>query len=86
MNKVILLLIIFTTISCTVNKQVKPAIPVWGVQFHPGMLFDNGSEMVQNHLVESPQDREFYQNKLVNKTQIDQNFLIFKNFIDSIRQ
>ncbi|MEA2096860.1 MAG: hypothetical protein U9P73_09250 [Candidatus Cloacimonadota bacterium] len=29
MKKIILLLIILITISCTVNKQVKPAIPVW---------------------------------------------------------
>ena len=29
MKKIILLLIIIITISCAVNKQVKPAIPVW---------------------------------------------------------
>ncbi|MBT4332220.1 MAG: hypothetical protein HOK80_00890 [Candidatus Cloacimonetes bacterium] len=58
-------------------------LPVWGVQFHPEMQFENGSEMVGNHLQEFPDDKQYYKNELDNKEQIEQNFKIFSNFINS---
>ena len=49
------------------------------------MQFGNGTEMVQSHINEFPNDKEFYKNELGNEYQIKQNFLIFKNFINSIK-
>ena len=75
--------IIATNQDCVVQAFQYKNLPVWGVQFHPEMQFKNGSEMVQKHLDEHPHDKEFYKNELDNKTQIKQNFLIFKNFMNS---
>ena len=75
--------IIATNNNCEIQTFQYKNLPVWGVQFHPEMQFENGSEMVQNHLKEHPLDKEFYKNELENEVQIQQNFLIFKNFIKS---
>jgi len=75
--------IIATNDDCAVQSFQYKNLPIWGVQFHPEMQFENGSEMVQEHLDENPHDNKFYKNELKNKTQIEQNFRIFKNFINS---
>ena len=71
--------------ECEVQAFQYKNLPVWGVQFHPEMQFGNGTEMVQSHINEFPNDKEFYKNELGNEYQIKQNFLIFKNFINSIK-
>ena len=77
--------IIATNDDCDVQAFQYNDLPVWGVQFHPEMQLENGNEMIQEHLNENPQDKEFYKNELENEIQIEQNFLIFKNFIDSAK-
>ena len=44
-----------------------------------------GSELVNEHLKENPKDNKFYKYELDNEAQIHQNFLIFKNFINSAK-
>jgi len=74
--------IIATNDDCAVQAFQYKDQPAWGVQFHPEMQFENGNEMVQAHLTKNPQDNKYYKNELKNKTQVDQNFKIFKNFIN----
>ncbi len=76
--------IIATNNDCETQAFQYKDLPVWGVQFHPEMQFENGSEMVKNHLLEFPKDKQYYKNELDNKEQIEQNFLIFKNFLNSV--
>ena len=71
--------------ECEVQAFQYKNLPVWGVQFHPEMQFNNGTEMVQSHLDEHPHDQKFNSNELDNEAQIKQNFLIFKNFINSTK-
>ncbi len=75
--------IIATNQDCVVQAFQYKKLPVWGVQFHPEMQFENGSKMVRNHLLEFPLDKQYYKNELDIENQINQNFLIFKNFINS---
>jgi len=75
--------IIATNEDCAVQAFQYKNLPVWGVQFHPEMQFENGNEMVKNHLLEFPNDNKYYKDELENEIQIKQNFLIFKNFINS---
>jgi GMP synthase (glutamine-hydrolysing) len=56
-------------------------LPVWGVQFHPEYLFEDGQAMLQNHLNQTPQDKLFYQNELKTPNQMLQNLKIFQNFL-----
>ncbi len=72
--------------ECKIQAFQYKNLPVWGVQFHPEMQFKNGTEMVQDHLKECPHDKEFYKNESGNEDQIIQNFLIFKNFINSAKR
>ena len=78
--------IIAANSDCAVQAFQYKNLPIWGIQFHPEMQFDNGSKMVQNHLAENLQDNKFYKDELENKAQIDQNFKIFNNFINSKSQ
>jgi len=57
-------------------------LPIWGIQFHPEFLFDDGEDMLQRHLTENPQDKIFYQNDLEDKSHLNQNLRIFTNFIN----
>jgi GMP synthase-like glutamine amidotransferase len=77
--------IIATNQDCDIQAFQYKNLPVWGVQFHPEMQFENGSTMVKNHLLEFPKDKQFYKNELDNKEQIEQSFLIFKNFLNSAK-
>jgi GMP synthase (glutamine-hydrolysing) len=70
--------IIATNEDCAVQAFQYKNLPVWGVQFHPEMQFENGNEMVKNHLLEFPNDNKYYKDELENEIQIKQNFLIFK--------
>ncbi len=78
--------IIAANSDCAVQAFQYRNLPIWGVQFHPEMQYDDGNEMVQEHLNDNPQDSKFYKDELKSKTQIDQNFNIFKNFISSKSQ
>jgi len=75
--------IIATNNNCKIQAFQYENLPVWGVQFHPEMQFENGTEMVRTHIEEFPNDKEFYKNELDIEAQIKQNFLIFENFINS---
>lgn len=76
--------IIAANSDCEVQAFQYKNLPVWGVQFHPEMWWENGSEMVADHLDDNPQDKQFYKNEITNKAQIEQNFKIFTNFIESV--
>jgi GMP synthase (glutamine-hydrolysing) len=66
--------------SATVQAFQYERKPVWGVQFHPEMLLQDGTEMVERHLRENPQDRKYWVNELQNPEQVVQSLNIFRNF------
>ena len=78
--------IIATNNECEIQAFQYKDLPVWGIQFHPEMQFENGTDMLKIHLNDFPKDKEFYKNELDNEVQIKQNFLIFKNFINSAKE
>ncbi|MCF7911577.1 MAG: gamma-glutamyl-gamma-aminobutyrate hydrolase family protein [Candidatus Cloacimonetes bacterium] len=55
-------------------------LPVWGIQFHPEFLFEDGDTMLQKHLNQNPADRQYYRNDLRNADELQQNLKIFTNF------
>jgi len=58
-------------------------MPVWGVQFHPEMLLEDGNKMVERHLCQYPDDRKYYSNEMKDENQIKANLNIFRNFLNS---
>ncbi|MCF7792857.1 MAG: gamma-glutamyl-gamma-aminobutyrate hydrolase family protein [Candidatus Cloacimonetes bacterium] len=59
--------------------------PVWGIQFHPEMLWEDGNKMLENHFLQNPDDRIFYKNEMEDINLINYNLNIFKNFWDCLR-
>jgi len=57
--------------------------PVWGVQFHPEMLWDDGNKMVEKHLQDHPAERRYYRNETENPDLIKANLQIFRNFLSA---
>jgi len=55
---------------------------VWGTQFHPEMLLDDGNKMIEDHLVEHPEERKFWANELENVELVKDNLNIFLNFLE----
>jgi len=55
---------------------------VWGTQFHPEMLLDDGNKMLEDHLVEHPEERKFWANELENDELVEDNLNIFINFLE----
>lgn len=56
---------------------------VWGTQFHPEMLLEDGNKMIKNHLTDHPEERQFWANELAEGNEIEDNLNIFKNFLSS---
>jgi GMP synthase-like glutamine amidotransferase len=56
---------------------------VWGVQFHPEMLWHDGNEMLEEHLCQHPEERKFWVNEMRNGNLIEANLNIFRNFWNS---
>ncbi|MDO9578743.1 MAG: gamma-glutamyl-gamma-aminobutyrate hydrolase family protein [Candidatus Cloacimonadales bacterium] len=57
--------------------------PVWGVQFHPEMLWQDGNKMVENHLRQHPDERQFLADEMENENLVEANLNIFRNFLNS---
>ncbi|MCF7920345.1 MAG: gamma-glutamyl-gamma-aminobutyrate hydrolase family protein [Candidatus Cloacimonetes bacterium] len=55
-------------------------LPVWGTQFHPEFIREDGDPMLENHLSTRPQERKFYRDDWVGKTFEPQSLRIFGNF------
>jgi len=55
-------------------------LPVWGVQFHPEMLLEDGNRMLEKHLVQNPKDRKFREYELSSPESVAHNLKIFENF------
>jgi GMP synthase-like glutamine amidotransferase len=57
--------------------------PVWGIQFHPEMLWEDGNKMVDKHLRQHPDERMFWENEMEDEKLIEANLNIFRNFLNS---
>ncbi|KQC10296.1 MAG: hypothetical protein APR54_03210 [Candidatus Cloacimonas sp. SDB] len=55
-------------------------LPVWGVQFHPEMLLEDGNRMLEKHLEKNPPDRKFRVDELSDPAAVEHNLTIFENF------
>jgi len=56
---------------------------VWGTQFHPEMFLDDGNKMIEDHLLEHPEERQYWANQLEDENLIKDNLNIFHNFLNS---
>lgn len=70
------------TSDCKIQAFQYKNKPIWGLQFHPEMLFEDGEPMIENHLQKNPQERVYYHNELNSAEQLQQNLRIFKNFLN----
>ena len=55
--------------------------PVWGVQFHPEMLWEDGNRMIEKHLQQHPDDRKFFAAEMENEALIPDNLNLLRNFL-----
>lgn len=56
-------------------------LPVWGTQFHPEFLREDGNDSLQKHLKENPQDIEYYRDDWSGKDYEPESIKIFNNFL-----
>ena len=56
---------------------------VWGFQFHPEMLWEDGNAMIESHLQAHPDERKFSKNEMQDKKLIEANLNIFLNFLNT---
>ncbi len=73
--------IIATNENCEIQAFQYRELPVWGTQFHPEMNWQNGTEMVREHLAKNPKDKQFFSKTETSEERIAENFLIFENFL-----
>ncbi|MBC8214464.1 MAG: gamma-glutamyl-gamma-aminobutyrate hydrolase family protein [Candidatus Marinimicrobia bacterium] len=73
--------IIATNDKCKVQGYQYKNLPVWGVQFHPEKQFKDGCKMIEDHIVNCPENKQFYINEVEGPTILEQNFQIFSNFL-----
>ncbi len=59
-------------------------LPVWGVQFHPEMLLEDGTAMVEDHLLQNPDERIYWADELQYPENVSQSLNIFRNFYQSL--
>ena len=55
-------------------------LPIWGTQFHPEFLREDGDVMLEKHLLENPQDRRYYRDDWVGEF-VGESLKIFENFL-----
>ena len=55
-------------------------LAIWGTQFHPEFLREDGDAMLEKHLLENPQDRRYYRDDWVGEF-VGESLKIFGNFL-----
>lgn len=56
--------------------------PIWGVQFHPELNWEEGSKMLERNLVEDERVKDFANYDAKDPNEIKQNELVIRNFCD----
>ena len=74
--------IIASNSNCDIQGYQYKNLPIWGVQFHPEVTFKFGQQSIKNKLANYESMRKFFKNELEDQKYIEQNFKIFKNFIN----
>ncbi|MCD4818521.1 MAG: gamma-glutamyl-gamma-aminobutyrate hydrolase family protein [Candidatus Cloacimonetes bacterium] len=67
--------------DCEIQAFQYKNLPIWGIQFHPEFLWEDGEKLMQNHLNDNLDDRVYYKNEMDSSEILEQNFKIFENFI-----
>ncbi len=74
----------FTVLATSKNYNIKAFQyknkPVWGVQFHPEVSLSRSRKMKERTLNNNPDLKKYYFSELTEDYDIEQNYLIFKNF------
>ena len=68
--------------NCEVQAFQFAGKPVWGLQFHPEMNYHMGEESFSTFFNENPQWLPWFQTEKFSPERIQQNQLIFRNFIN----
>ncbi|MEM7582204.1 MAG: gamma-glutamyl-gamma-aminobutyrate hydrolase family protein [Acidobacteriota bacterium] len=68
------------TDDCAVQAFQLRDRPVWGVQFHPEMSYDEGSRMMRGNLRTEPLAPRHYVDELKDPARVDDNLKLFENF------
>ncbi|RLC50800.1 MAG: hypothetical protein DRZ79_03825 [Candidatus Cloacimonadota bacterium] len=56
-------------------------LPIWGVQFHPEIDYENGENSIQERFKKQPELKKYYRNEMNKAENFEERLLIFKNFI-----
>ncbi len=75
--------IIASNSNCDIQGYQYKNLPIWGVQFHPEVTFEYGIQSIKNKLANNKDLENIFYNELKDHKDIDQNFKIFENFINS---
>lgn len=75
--------VLAATAECAVQAFQYRQQPVWGVQFHPELGYDEGQRMLKSNLETEPLAPELAVDDLETPEQAEQNLMILKNFFDA---
>ncbi len=72
------------TDDCAIQAFQVRDRPIWGVQFHPEMSFDEGQRMMRGNLESEPEAKRYYVSDLEDPARVDDNLQIFRNFFATL--
>ncbi|MEM7353998.1 MAG: hypothetical protein AAF657_24565, partial [Acidobacteriota bacterium] len=72
--------VIASTDACTVQAFQVRDRPVWGMQFHPELSYDEGQRMAASNLESEPEARRLAVDDLRDPAQVEDQLRIFRNF------
>lgn len=71
---------IASTDDCAIQAFQVHGRPIWGVQFHPEMSYDEGQRMMRGNLETEPEAKRYYVSDLEDPARVDDNLRLFRNF------
>ena len=72
--------VIASTDACAVQAFQLADAPVWGIQFHAEIAHDQGRATFERNLRDDPSLEPYFHDELGDKSELDDNTLLFENF------